>query len=795
MFLLPLIAPARARVLVTALLLLGIETIGLAADQAGPADRLPVPVLVEMAEAEFARGQTSEARELLARAMTRDPHHPAVLQAVRHHWPMLAGTITDQDAALIARDSHLAEARRLQALANEAEQSGALEAALQYLRAADVLLRPTIAASETPEQNARSRRMAALQAAIDREHQLTQDETRRTNLRHAQDRSQVAPRTDQSRLSERQRRIELLEEKALYELALSHARTLIQDHPDHAEVRRLYARILAKAHAARDLSISESNAELLQETQERLERSLVPTTGYAGLFPEDWHTRHTAPPDLVALPDTTASDRTQEQLLARMSLNVVDMDVTDVLKAISSSHHLNIVIAPELQRDPPRVSLKAADMSVRSILDWMAHQTKAQWEIVNGAIYVGGETTDLPTLRTYDISESSFPISDQVPRYRIGILGPDNQPADPDAGQSIIPEDLVDALTQAVSPGTWQRADCGIQIRWNRLLVTAPVQVHRLVDEFLRSQMTQSRLMVRVEAKWLQHDDSFFEEIGVNWNGGGPLLSQPNGATYGLHRATSQFDLSGSLTNSLPAAATATPAPTAGLTLSSMLLSSLQLSATLKAVEGNHRATLVNASYLHTPSGVRANSIFMRTFYYLGGLEFEGSIGGGFSSPAAPSLAALLLGTQLDVKPFVSADRKYVTLDVAASRLTLLDVNAEGVAYQTSLPVGTQPDPNNPGGPPIPIVVPGTSTARVELPRTQFTEVRTTVMIPDGGSILVAGIAEETEQTTSAKIPFLGHIPFLGRLFGERGRYSSRKKLSLIFTVHILDLAELEQQQ
>jgi type II secretory pathway component GspD/PulD (secretin) len=41
-------------------------------------------------------------------------------------------------------------------------------------------------------------------------------------------------------------------------------------------------------------------------------------------------------------------------------------------------------------------------------------------------------------------------------------------------------------------------------------------------------------------------------------------------------------------------------------------------------------------------------------------------------------------------------------------------------------------------------------------------------------------------------VPLLGSIPFLGRLFGARGRYADRTKLYLMSTVSIINYPELE---
>jgi len=70
--------------------------------------------------------------------------------------------------------------------------------------------------------------------------------------------------------------------------------------------------------------------------------------------------------------------------------------------------------------------------------------------------------------------------------------------------------------------------------------------------------------------------------------------------------------------------------------------------------------------------------------------------------------------------------------------------------------------------------------------------VATNIMVPDGGTILVGGFGKIIEQSMSTKIPFLGHIPFLGRLFGKRGRYSDRYQLYLMADINIINYAELE---
>jgi type IV pilus assembly protein PilQ len=83
-------------------------------------------------------------------------------------------------------------------------------------------------------------------------------------------------------------------------------------------------------------------------------------------------------------------------------------------------------------------------------------------------------------------------------------------------------------------------------------------------------------------------------------------------------------------------------------------------------------------------------------------------------------------------------------------------------------------------------------TYPIELPNLTVREAATTLTIPDRGSVLIGGFGNVAEESTSSKIPFLGNIPYLGRLFGHRGRYSDHQKLYLMATITIISYDEQE---
>jgi type II secretory pathway component GspD/PulD (secretin) len=325
--------------------------------------------------------------------------------------------------------------------------------------------------------------------------------------------------------------------------------------------------------------------------------------------------------------------------------------------------------------------------------------------------------------------------------------------------------------------------------------VTAPPRIHLLIQQFIRSQSHVKNVLVRVEARWLTLDDGYLEEIGVNWTTTNGLLRLPGNPepTDGYHRATNEFDHSGSLINNLPATAV-NPNPATfgtGLTLQGTLVKATQLSAILTAVERSTRGTILESPTVTTISGVRSTCFFGREFAYISDYDVGGGGGqNGLSSTLDPKITVLNLGASLDIKPYVSSDGKYVTMEFRPALVTLESLFEETITVPRFFPTGFNGAGNGGIGAITGNVI--TQGFTIEFPNVLVEEVGTNVIIPDGGSLLVGGFGHHVEQTTSTEIPFLGHIPYVGRLFGQRGRYSNRSQLYLLATVHIINYQELE---
>src|SRR4029453_3343897 len=153
-------------------------------------------------------------------------------------------------------------------------------------------------------------------------------------------------------------------------------------------------------------------------------------------------------------------------------------------------------------------------------------------------------------------------------------------------------------------------------------------------------------------------------------------------------------------------------------------------------------------------NGQRAYVLVATTRAYVS--DLQPSVG---SSAVAfdPTISTVQSGVILDVAATVSADRKYVTLTLRPQLATLLQL-AE-FTFQVGAPA------TDTGG-----LFPstGTPTGIIQQPEIQITEVRTTVSVPDGGTLLLGGQTLSAEIEREMGVPVLSKIPFLKRLFTNR---------------------------
>jgi len=128
------------------------------------------------------------------------------------------------------------------------------------------------------------------------------------------------------------------------------------------------------------------------------------------------------------------------------------------------------------------------------------------------------------------------------------------------------------------------------------------------------------------------------------------------------------------------------------------------------------------------------------------------------------------LGQTLDVVPFVSADGYTIEMSIVPSFTEFLGYDTDQARqFQT--------------------VVPGLPIQPTPLPRFRIRQVATTTIVWDGQTVMLGGLIAESVKKVREKVPVLGDIPLLGRLFRTEASDSTKKNLVIFVTPTIIDPA------
>jgi type II secretory pathway component GspD/PulD (secretin) len=135
-----------------------------------------------------------------------------------------------------------------------------------------------------------------------------------------------------------------------------------------------------------------------------------------------------------------------------------------------------------------------------------------------------------------------------------------------------------------------------------------------------------------------------------------------------------------------------------------------------------------------------------------------------------PVPAPIPFGQVLDVIPYVSADGYTV-------QLSIVPTFTEFLGYDTDLSRQFR------------TVVPGVPVQDTPLPRFRVRQVSTSAVVWDGQTVVLGGLIAENVKKTREKVPVLGDIPLVGRLFRSETSDSTKKNLVIFVTPTIIDPA------
>lgn len=78
-------------------------------------------------------------------------------------------------------------------------------------------------------------------------------------------------------------------------------------------------------------------------------------------------------------------------------------------------------------------------------------------------------------------------------------------------------------------------------------------------------------------------------------------------------------------------------------------------------------------------------------------------------------------------------------------------------------------------------------STRTIVPYVTTSEVETTVIVKDNTTLIIGGLMKDTVVNHTEKVPFLGDLPLVGKLFSTRGKSKEKTELVIFLTPHILE--------
>ena len=419
----------------------------------------------------------------------------------------------------------------------------------------------------------------------------------------------------------------------------------------------------------------------------------------------------------------------------RQNFNFSNMDIRSSFRALSASGRVDIVVAPNVAA--PNVNLQLTDKTWQEALLILCQMYSLKYLVEDNYLYVQNLA---------DYNKSS--VENATAMQQAGAMAP--------LMRDIIKLKNAKAadLQKSIEGMLSSRGKVNVVERNNALLVfdtRANIREIRAAVKDLDVETYQ----VNIQAQLIQVDADALREVGVDWQFAvgsgklGPLLSNPGK----LPTSASDFNMVGTSNQSAQASSSSgssgsggTGGASTGSIVGGVAGATTQFAFGL--LNGNLAVAVANlVSNLHgevlakpqitTIDNTEAR-IFMGEQVPIRVLDANGR----------QAIQLQDAGTSLTVTPHVTADGR-----------VLLDLNPEKNSFRVDASAGTI---------------------------LQKQSAKTTVVVNDGETVVIAGLTTKEETETETGVPLLKEIPLLGYLFKHTANATRKRDLIIFVTPHIV---------
>ena len=273
--------------------------------------------------------------------------------------------------------------------------------------------------------------------------------------------------------------------------------------------------------------------------------------------------------------------------------------------------------------------------------------------------------------------------------------------------------------------------------RTNQLFVTDIPSRLEQVQSFI-AKLDVAVRQVLIEARIVEASDTFGKSLGVRLGGGtigaaGALSSGNTNVSLGTNYGATASDTTGNFV-SFPASTLGVANAAASFAVSIFNSSANRfLNLELSALEADGKGKIVSSPRVVTADQTKA--------LIEQGTEFPYQVA---TSSGATSLAFRKANLKLEVTPQITPEGNII-LDLDVNKDSRGETTSAGIAIDTK-------------------------------------HVQTQVLVENGGTVVIGGIFTLEETDNETKVPVLGDVPYLGNLFKNRARTSTKKEMLVFIT-------------
>ena len=409
----------------------------------------------------------------------------------------------------------------------------------------------------------------------------------------------------------------------------------------------------------------------------------------------------------------------------KLSLNFQDIDVRSVLQLIADFTNLNLVASDTVQGG---ITLRLQNVPWDQALD-LVLKTKGLDKRKVGNVLLVAPADEIAARERQEL-ESLKQIAELAPLRR--ELLQVNYAKAADIAK------LFQSVTSAEAK-TDERGSITVDERTNNIIA---YQTQDRLDELRRivSQLDIPVRQVMIEARIVEANVDYDKELGVRWGGSTNLSGNSKWTTYGLDDNGDESGNTGAdTTSNTPFVDLGSTNATSGIGLGFVTNNTL-LDLELSAMERTGNGEIVSQ-----PKVVTADK---ETAKILKGTEvpYQES-----SSSGATTVTFKEAALSLEVTPQITPDNR-VIMEVKVTK--------DAPDYLNAV-LGQPPISKN--------------------------EVNAKVLVADGETIVIGGVFSNTQSKVVDKVPFLGDVPYVGRLFRRDVVTEAKSELLVFLTPRIMN--------